>query len=155
MIRPAEVADVEGLTTLEDACFGADAWSERLVGAELAQVTRTVLVVAAAHGLEAYGSISVTGDTADLMRIVVRPDARRRGVARELLAELRLRASQRGAGRMLLEVGEGNVAAIALYETAGFTTISRRAGYNRDGTDSLVMQATLQEEAAAPLAAEG
>jgi ribosomal-protein-alanine N-acetyltransferase len=61
---------------------------------------------------------------------------RRTGVAAGLLAA----ALDSVPGRaVLLEVAEGNDAAIALYRAAGFGEISRRRGYYGDA-DALIMR---------------
>ncbi len=80
------------------------------------------------------------GDVADLDRIAVLPFARRRGLAGELLEQLIEAAGGHGAERMLLEVAADNEAAIGLYESYGFTTISTRKGYYPGGVDALIME---------------
>jgi ribosomal protein S18 acetylase RimI-like enzyme len=44
---------------------------------------------------------------------------------------------------MLLEVSAGNAAALAFYAAAGFVQIDRRPRYYRDGSDAIVLRATL------------
>lgn len=141
MIREALASDVGPIAAVELACFGSEAWSESLVRDEITGERHTVLV----DDQDAYGAISVAGDVADLDRIAVMPSRRRHGVARALLDALRAAAHAQGASRMLLEVAADNAAAIAFYEASGFTMISRRHGYYRDGTDAIVMQLDLEE----------
>ena len=71
----------------------------------------------------------------DLQRIAVRPDHRRRGLARSLLTAALADAAGSGADRML-EVSADNPGALAFYAAAGFTEIDRRRGYYRDGADA-------------------
>ena len=59
-------------------------------------------------------------ETAEVKRMYVGPDARGRGVGRELLAELESFARGRGARRLVLETGPQQAEALALYERAGF-----------------------------------
>jgi ribosomal protein S18 acetylase RimI-like enzyme len=136
MIRGAVAVDVATIATIETECFGASAWSEDLIREQLAADHRIVLI----HDDLAYGVVSVLGDVADLDRIAVLPFARRRGVAGELLEQLVEAAGGHGAERMLLEVAADNEAAIALYETYGFMTISTRKGYYPGGIDARVME---------------
>jgi len=150
MIRVAAEQDAARLAELEAACFGADAWSARLLSAELIAPGRTVLVDEADDGLLAYGSITVLGDVADLTRIAVDPGHRRRGVAARMLDELLVRASRSAATRMLLEVAETNATARALYARAGFAELARRRAYYADGGDALVLQKELLERRLAP-----
>jgi ribosomal-protein-alanine N-acetyltransferase len=142
MMRPAGPDDVEAIAEIEQACFGASAWSETLVRDEVTGARHHVLVDG---DLRAYGAISLAGEVADLDRIAVVPDARGHGLARELLAELLDRARDLGAERMLLEVAADNTAAIGLYESCGFDTISTRKAYYPDGADALVMELTIEE----------
>lgn len=142
MNRLAGPADVQAVTEIEAACFGASAWSEGLVSEEIGSDRHVVLVT---DDRTAYGAISIAGDVGDLDRIAVLPAARGRGLARDLLADLVDRARDLGAGRMLLEVAADNAAAIGLYEAQGFDTISTRAGYYARGVDALVMELVIQE----------
>ena len=141
MIRAALPTEVTAVTAIDLACFGREAWTEELVRAAIEDARRTVLI----DELEAYGVTSIADDVADLERIAVMPSRRRQGVARRLLDALCAAAYAQGASRMLLEVAADNDAALAFYETYGFTTISRRAGYYRGGVDALVMQLELEE----------
>src|SRR3954469_12276002 len=60
---------------------------------------------------------------AELKRMYVRGPWRRRGIARELLAELEDRAAAAGYLRAVLETGTGQPEALALYPSAGWTPI--------------------------------
>lgn len=142
MTREATAADVPAIVAIEQACFGSSAWSEGLVRDEVVSDRHVVLV---ADDLTAYGAVSLAGETADLDRIAVLPQARGRGSARVLLDELVDRARDLGAGRLLLEVAADNVAAIGLYESFGLDTISTRRGYYAGGVDALVMELTIPE----------
>lgn len=141
MIRAAVLAEVDAITVIERGCFGTEAWSEDLIVAAIEGERNTVLI----DNLDAYGTIAVVGDVADLERIAVMPSRRRQGVARQILDALCAAARAQGASRMLLEVAADNDAAIGFYTSYGFTTISRRAGYYRGGVDALVMQLELEE----------
>lgn len=141
MTRPATAADVALIASIEAECFGTAAWSEQLVREHLAGDHRSVLIVDDV----AYGAISVLGDVADLDRIAVLPSARRRGLARELLADLIAEAREAGSARMLLEVAADNAAAIGLYESYGFTTISTRKDYYPVGVDALILELSIRE----------
>jgi ribosomal-protein-alanine N-acetyltransferase len=142
MTRPAGIDDVAALALIEQSCFGASAWSESLLADEVGSERHVVLVT---DDLTAYGAISVAGDVADLDRIAVLPDVRGRGLARDLLTALVDRARDLGADRMLLEVAADNAAAIGLYESYGFGTISTRTGYYAGGGDALVMELMIEE----------
>jgi [ribosomal protein S18]-alanine N-acetyltransferase len=70
---------------------------------------------------------------------------RRRGVARLLVGELRAEAARGDARVIFLEVRASNAAALALYTSAGFVELDRRARYYADnGEDAVVMQLELR-----------
>lgn len=69
--------------------------------------------------------------TLELRKVAIRPTHRRRGYARMLLAELELRAVERGAERILLDTGPMQPDAIALYEAVGYRRIAPFAPYDR------------------------
>ena len=141
-IRPATADDVAAVTELEEQLFGADAWSVESVRAELTGERRHA-VVAADDGVVGYAVTLRSGDVVDLQRIAVVPSQRRTGVAVRLLDEARRVARADGAHRMLLEVSAGNTGALAFYAAQGFVQIDRRPRYYRDGSDALVLRATL------------
>ncbi|MDT0185605.1 GNAT family N-acetyltransferase [Microbacterium sp. ARD31] len=134
MIRPATLADLPALTALEQELFGIDAWGEELVRQEIEGPGRRFLV---AEDLSGYAVTMTAGDIVDLLRIAVRPESRRTGVASALLdAAL---ADTEGASRMLLEVSVRNAEALGFYVARQFSVIDVRPHYYRDGSEALVM----------------
>lgn len=142
MIRPATDDDLDEILALEELLFGDEAWSREQVVAELQGTGRIVQVAAeddAPVRLAAYAVTLVVGDTADLLRLGVRPDRQRAGLATALTAAAAREAKRARALRMLLEVADSNEAARALYDAVGFVEIDRRPRYYRDGSDALVL----------------
>jgi GNAT superfamily N-acetyltransferase len=62
---------------------------------------------------------------AEVKRMYVVPSARRRGLARLMLAELERTARAAGRRRILLETGSAQPEAIALYESEGYTAVPK------------------------------
>lgn len=60
------------------------------------------------------------GNMAEIKRMYVRPEARRRGVAAAVLAELEAEARRLGVAQLVLETGPRQPEAIALYRREGF-----------------------------------
>lgn len=60
---------------------------------------------------------------AEIKRMYVVPDARGKGHARALLAELERTARRRGRTRMVLETGTEQPDAVQLYRSSGYTPI--------------------------------
>ena len=89
----------------------------------------------------------VIADEAELLTLAVRPEARRRGIARDCLSGFEETARSKGALRAFLEVAAHNRAARALYDGAGFGIVGHRPAYYRapDGrrSDAILMEKSL------------
>jgi GNAT superfamily N-acetyltransferase len=71
----------------------------------------------------AGGIKRIAPDAAEIKRMYVAPPARRRGVARTLLAALEEAARERGYAFVRLDTGPRQQHAMALYASAGYTEI--------------------------------
>ncbi len=71
------------------------------------------------------------GDDAELKRMYTAPAVRGRGVARRILAAIEESARAAGCRRVILETGDRQPEAIALYTTAGYRRIED-FGYYKD-----------------------
>jgi GNAT superfamily N-acetyltransferase len=71
----------------------------------------------------AGGIKRIAPDAAEIKRMYVAPAARRRGVARQLLAALEDAARERGYAFARLDTGPRQEHAMALYASAGYTEI--------------------------------
>jgi GNAT superfamily N-acetyltransferase len=71
-------------------------------------------------------------DTAEVRRMFVVQDARRKGIARAMLVELEKRAAAFGYRAMRLETGKRQVSAMALYDKLGFRRIPPFGAYADD-----------------------
>ncbi|WP_433791829.1 GNAT family N-acetyltransferase [Actinoplanes sp. CA-252034] len=76
------------------------------------------------------------GDDAELKRMFTTKAARGRGVARLMLSRIEESAREAGCRRVILETGDRQPEAIALYESAGYTRIAD-FGYYKDHADVL------------------
>ncbi len=63
---------------------------------------------------------AITGDLLHISRLAVRPEHRRRGLAKALMAASGAWAAERGAAECVLQVAVDNAPALALYEALGF-----------------------------------
>lgn len=86
---------------------------------------------------------------AELLTLAVAPDHRRKGIGLRLVMRFLTECRNRAADRAFLEVAADNVAAVGLYQTAGFAAEGRRKAYYQraDGTavDALVLAHTLTD----------
>lgn len=79
---------------------------------------------------------------AELKRMYVAPEARGRGVASALLRELEAEAARLGARRLILETGNKQIEALALYRREGYAEIPRYEPYV-DAQHSICMEKNL------------
>jgi ribosomal-protein-alanine N-acetyltransferase len=95
------------------------------------------------RGIRAYSVVQAVADEMHVHNLAVEPDGRRRGLGR-LLMDLALDwGRRRGARRAFLEVRPSNAAALALYRSLGFRTLSlRRRYYQHPIEDALVLEKT-------------
>ena len=146
-LREASQKDAALLASIHQRCFpnywNSDAFTDFF------SVSGTLAMVAESENGEALGMMvcRMLYEQADIITIAVLPDFRRCGIARNLLSHAMQQLASKGANTMFLDVEEGNDAAIKLYESYGFSYISRRKLYYRqkDGsfTDALVMKGVL------------
>lgn len=101
----------------------------------------------------AYGVMLLAPGEAQILNLSVVPDARREGLGRTLLRRFLAHAARLGAEQIFLEVRVSNGAAVALYESEGFSCVGRRDAYYPahvpDGVqeDALVMRRAVGPDA--------
>ncbi|MCW5954321.1 MAG: GNAT family N-acetyltransferase, partial [Propionibacteriaceae bacterium] len=110
IISAARADDLEQILVLEE--FGFDQpqrWSREAWQAELDNSDRLVLVRHDARGMVVgVATFSLAADMADLLRVIVAPDSRGRGIGGSLIRAGMEWAKAVGADRMLLEVRPDN-----------------------------------------------
>jgi GNAT superfamily N-acetyltransferase len=72
--------------------------------------------------------------TAEVKRMYVKPEMRRRGIARSMLRVLEARATSLGYKRLVLETGTKQPEAIALYESEGWAITEPYGAYKDEPT---------------------
>lgn len=104
-------------------------------------------------------AITMAGvDECHLLNLTVHRDWRRRGLGRWLLMQVCAEVRAGGHEALWLEVRQGNLSAIRLYEQAGFVVVGRRPGYYpalRAREDALLMTLTWPSGSAASVSAAG
>jgi len=116
----------DALAALSATAFAEGGWSAARLATLVATPGGIVLVDA---GRDALVLMLAAGGEAEILDLGVRPAARRRGLARRLLAHGHDEAHRRGAARAVLEVAEDNLPARALYDTLGYAEAGRRPRY--------------------------
>ena len=139
--RLTAAADLDGLMALDDLCFRRP-WTRVEYERELADPARCFLYVAREDSgqIVAYCSFWRIFDEAHINNFAVHPERRRQSLGRALLDYSLGEAAALGAPRATLEVRNSNLAAIALYESAGFAKAgTRRAYYTHPIEDALIL----------------
>ena len=154
IIRRMTPEDLPGVLTVERTCF-TEPWSEASYRAALLQPYTTYYVAEAvvADLVPAEGTQSLTAagsriiatcglynlaGEGELTNVAVLPGWRGLGISRRLLERL-FEESEEEIGDYTLEVRAGNLPAIRLYESFGFTAEGRRPGfYDRPREDALI-----------------
>jgi len=145
-IAPIPEGAAEPLAALHRICFPDDPW-------EAGALSR-IMALSGGFGWLAWegpapvGFILVRdlGNECEVLSLGVTPRWRRRGIAQALLAAAVAESERRNLPSLVLEVAIDNDAASALYSSAGFIAVGRRARYYRrpDGrVDALILRLVL------------
>ena len=131
--------DAQAAIFIENSCF-EHPWSEDGVR-ESINNEHTLFLFAEADG-EPAGSISawlIPPFECQILNLAVLPQYRRMGAARALLSAMEEEASKLGIDDSTLEVRVSNSAAIALYESCGYTAAGIRKNYYENSEDAIIM----------------
>lgn len=143
-LTQASKADAEVLSAIHKECF-PNYWNIEAFNDFFAVGGTHALLAGDDAGMMVY---RVQFDQADIITLAVKPAFRRQGLARSMAEKALAHMQQLGAKVIFLDVEDGNVAAIKLYESMGFEHERRRKLYYRqkDGTytDALVMKKKIQ-----------
>lgn len=149
MIRPARPGDVPGIVAMIHELAAFERAPEECTVTE-SQITAALFgadAVARCHIAEVGGQTAAMAlwfrnfSTWDgvagihLEDLFVRPEFRRRGLARALLATLAAECVQRGYSRLSWSVLDWNADAIALYDAVGGRQMSEWIGYRVSGAE--------------------
>jgi GNAT superfamily N-acetyltransferase len=108
-----------------------------------ATVRATVLVLDADQTPLAHAALRMLGDEWEIKRVIVSADHRGRGMGGALLAHLEQLARVGGARRVILQTGDRQPDAVALYERVGYTPIPIYEPYVETIPNSLCFERVL------------
>ena len=152
-IRPAHRGDVEHLVELERRCF-PQPWSHDALLGELVLGSSRTWIALRGERPVGYAIARRASEAAELLRLGVAPEERRRSVATTLVAVVIETFERAGTAELQLEVREDNRAALELYRRLGFRLTGRRRGYYEDRTDALLLDLELRSDVASRERAE-
>jgi ribosomal protein S18 acetylase RimI-like enzyme len=140
-LRAVEESPDSFRSTLIQESAEADEWWRDLIG-KTAEHPHGLLLVAEADGDPVgmlFGRIDEPGELLDVGAMWVDPDLRRRGIGRGLIDAAVDWARASGVSSAELWVTSSNVAAVRLYEQAGFTSANETEPL-RDGAELVVVK---------------
>lgn len=129
-VIPMEQSHIAAVAALEQACF-SEPWSAAALAEELDNPPAVFRVAVEGDAVLGYVGMHHVLDEGFITNVAVSPEARRRGVARALLADLAAYGTAHGLYRITLEVRVGNAAARTLYESEGYKLDGIRPGFYR------------------------
>ena len=145
--RPMISLDIPLLVSMEREIYPESPWSANQFKEELAGMPKSREYLVALDEIEVvgYGGVALLGDVADIHTLTIKQSHRRLGIASSMLEKLESWAIERGAKALMLEMREGNEAAMSLYQKAGYQLISRRDNYYAKGIHALIMRKEVEQ----------
>ena len=151
-IRRLQYSDLSQVLQIERRSFPTP-WSLAMFVLELSKPSGICLAATRGDAVIGYLVCSRYDTVWHLMNVAVDERLRRQGIGTTLVEHLFAEADRPGA-QYTLEVRPSNGAAIAMYERLGFRAAGRRRAYYQDNReDALIMWRTLPEADAEPGAA--
>lgn len=138
MLDKRDTSFVDKLWELSQACFHTSSWSKYSFEEEFGHKDSVIFGLKVQDKLVAACLIRQYLDEYHVMQIMTHPDYQRKGFAKQILLEAILYAKMHSGTRVLLEVRWSAQAACALYESCGFTFLSKRPHYYHDGEDAKI-----------------
>lgn len=132
---PARLEDIDGITAIHAACFGAKAWPRADFEKALTADTDQLTCIYKGQTLCGFSHLRGKGDSAEILTFGIDPRNRDKGFGAALLSAALERANEAGADEVLLDVRQDNIPAISLYRRAGFERIGKRKNYYKDTVD--------------------
>ena len=129
--------DIDSIVRIEGECFCGEAWSREMIESDFFK--RSKYIVARNDYEEVIGYISMLDldIEGEVLRVAVKKQYRRKGVARQMINFLVDYLKERGYQKLYLEVKSTNAEAIALYENLGFVKFNERRNYYGEGEDAI------------------
>jgi ribosomal-protein-alanine N-acetyltransferase len=128
--RPLVLEDAALLAQIQAASFAdMKTWSEKAMAEVLGMRGALGFLVCLDQRPAGYLMARFVAPEAEIVSLAVKPEARRRGLARSLMRLLICQVAARGGDRIFLEVAETNKAARSLYDSLDFIPVGRRPGY--------------------------
>jgi len=137
LLRPMRLADLPAVMEIDRQSLPRP-WSGAIWREELISPFGLYLILLEDGAVSGHIGIKRVADEAHIVTLAVRPQRRRRGLARTLIEVALADPSLLSARRVYLEVRPSNLPARALYDSLGFVRTGLRPGYYGD-EDALLL----------------
>lgn len=137
-IRRSTPSDATAIADIEDICF-PDGWERKDILSYITGDTGMCFTALEDGKPIAYLLGRLIAPEAEIYRIAVLPEHRRRGIGYRLLSYALKTERGRGLECVFLEVREGNSAARGLYRSFGFSEYGKRKNYYKNPTEDAVV----------------
>jgi ribosomal-protein-alanine N-acetyltransferase len=143
-LRSYRLGDWRAMHALDLVCFEPVFQFSRGAMRAFAEAPAAVTVLAEAQGeLAGFCLAQLDERTGYVVTLDVAPAWRRRGLARQLMAEVESRLQSAGAVEMELHVFTGNAEAIRFYESIGYARVGVVQNFYAQGLHALLYRKTL------------
>lgn len=132
----AQEEDLEEIVQMEKDTF-SDAWSENAVRNEI--LKDRIIVLKDEEKISGYIIFMTASDEAEVLRIAVNKNVRRKGYGEKLLSCFLHEVKKHGCENVFLEVRESNIPASGLYEKLGFIRQGVRKNYYQNPKEDAII----------------
>ncbi len=139
VIKKAHMDVLADIQIIEKECFGKEMYSLDLITRDYNNELCSLFVGVVDGKIIGYIDVMLIGNEAELIRIAVLPQYQGKGLGTKML-KLAYEYLSDDISKMFLEVSATNNRAINMYQSFGFTVISRRNKYYADGSDAIIME---------------
>ena len=117
----------------------SESWSKNVLEDMLQNNVNYIFAALWESNVIGYYCAQIIPDEAELNRIAIRKDLRRKGIGNILMEHFHGLCKKKMCNTIYLEVSKHNTAAISLYKENGYETIRIRKDYYGIGDDAIIM----------------
>lgn len=136
-VEDASIKHLDKLYEIETKCFEKEAFTKQQIASLLANYNSIGLIAKLDEEIVGFviGMLYEDSDgktVGHILTVDVLPEHRRKGIGLRLLEEIEKIFRGKGASACVLEVREGNVAALRLYQKLGYKKVAKLKYYYGD-----------------------
>ena len=137
-IRKASLDDFKQIYQIEKDVFIRNHWTFGMVEKELENISgQTTWIIEESSAILGYCMMRIFCNEANITNMAIKSSRQKQGLGSFLLDHVLNQLPIKSS--VFLEVKEGNLSAINLYQRLGFKVINLRSNYYKDGKTALIM----------------